>query len=454
MGAGIGKVRGRLLFVGDMHLGRNPVRVPPDWDDPRSLGPAAGWERAVELACAAEVAAVVLAGDVVESLEDRFEALRLLSDGLARLHAQGIPVWAVAGNHDVRALPRLARLESVRGFRILGWHDGQCGGWQSTVVEAAGVPLCRLVGWSFGSMREPRNPLPSLTGDLLGDDELPVLGVLHCDRGAGSSPYAPVDARDFERGAAARVAAWFLGHVHKPDHAGLAAARPVGYLGSLVGLDPGEPGRHGPWLVEVGERGVRATQHGLAPIRWESAVVAVDGLDQRDSAELQDELFRRISAELAALDQRLAGDGTPRAVGVRVTLDGAVAHPAALRDAWARLERRAGGFVRDLGPRSAPCRYFCERVRLAIRPRESLHELARQSSPIGSLARGLLRLQAGDDTLLARAAQHFDRVRPGVGWPDLADELTPGRAQELLVDAAYELIGELRAQERAAEAGR
>ena len=101
-----------LLAVGDVHLGTRPVSLPgdlTDWDvDPRELTPEAALGAAVDRAIAEGVDAVVFAGDVVESTNARFEAIRPLEAAVRRLAEAGIPVLGVAGNHDVEALPRLA----------------------------------------------------------------------------------------------------------------------------------------------------------------------------------------------------------------------------------------------------------------------------------------------------------------------------------------------------------
>ena len=73
-----GDRRLRLLFVGDIHLGRRPSRIPQDIVDYgvnlAELTPNAAWNRAVNWAISNYIDAVVLAGDVVEGIEDRFEA--------------------------------------------------------------------------------------------------------------------------------------------------------------------------------------------------------------------------------------------------------------------------------------------------------------------------------------------------------------------------------------------
>ena len=111
-----------ILAIGDVHLGVRPGGLPEDLDregvDVRDLTPEAALLAAVDFAIDARVDAVVFAGDVVESTNARYEAIRPLELAVRRLLAEEIPVLAVAGNHDVEALPRLARM--IEGFELLG----------------------------------------------------------------------------------------------------------------------------------------------------------------------------------------------------------------------------------------------------------------------------------------------------------------------------------------------
>jgi len=63
----------KLLAIGDVHLGTQPGSLPPELDvEPRLVGPEAALEAAVDVAIRQSVAAVVFAGDVVESTNARF----------------------------------------------------------------------------------------------------------------------------------------------------------------------------------------------------------------------------------------------------------------------------------------------------------------------------------------------------------------------------------------------
>ena len=235
----------KLLAIGDVHLGTRPSGLPDDLRlsgvDLNALTPEAALLAAVERAVAEGVDAVLFAGDVVESTNDRFEALRPLEAAVQRLLAAGIPVIGVVGNHDVEALPRLA--DTIEGFELLG----RGGHWQSRVIEKSGRPAVEIVGWSFPDKHVRSSPVGELLRNPIPPSHagIPRIGLLHGDLDASGGNYAPFTSSELSQ---AGLDAWLLGHIHKPSlsaGAGLNGEGPRGYLGSLVGLDRGEKGTHG-----------------------------------------------------------------------------------------------------------------------------------------------------------------------------------------------------------------
>ena len=375
----------RLLAVGDMHLGRTPSRLPPALRA-SELGPAEAWRRAVDHALDRGVTAVLLAGDVVDRDDDFFEAYRALESGVKRLSEGGIAVIGVAGNHDVQVLPRLVR--HIPQFRLLG----ERGRWESCRIED-GTSSVTLWGWSFPQARVLASPLE-------GDSPDPApginLGLLHCDRDAGpDSPYAPTSRLELAR---AGLDGWLLGHIHQPD--ALTAASPNGYLGSLTGLDRGESGARGPWMITVREGRIADVEHlPLAPLRWEALDVDLEGIG--DPLQVRE----RLLAAVTDLDARIASlPSPPNAVGLSVALTGRTGFGHAALGQLSpedRAETRTG---------SAGTRYFIESVDLATRPEIDLEDLARRQDPVGLLAARLLWLDrpAGDpdrDRLVDEARQ-------------------------------------------------
>ena len=407
----------RVLFVGDIHLGRRPGHLPEalqscKWSE-SDLGPSAAWLIAVDHAVDEGVDAVVLAGDVVDCVEDRFEAAQQLEQGLTRLSEAKIPCFGVIGNHDVEALPRAADL--VDGFELLG-RDG-C--WERTRIPTRDGGYFDLVGWSFTSVREPNNPLSSLKSSVLEAGDHPCVGVLHCDLGAGHSNYAPVPRASFDSGAAAQVGAWFLGHIHKPSD--LGSPRPVGYLGSLAGLDPGEPGPHGPWLVTLeGQASVKAQHVPLAPLRWERITVCTDGVEVNSRQQAEDELYRLLrEASIDAVSNLGGRADSARALGLRVRVTGRSSDSRLWHQAIAAA---AADSTRSPAREIDECFCFIEKLIDEVRPVHDLETLAKGSDPVALLARRILDIEQGTEEgvrLIHEATIRFERLNSSGQWGEL-----------------------------------
>lgn len=364
----------KLLCVGDIHLGRQPSRLPAallDRVGGRALTPAAAWDRTVALALGQGVDAVLLAGDVVEQSDDFYEAYNDLRRGVEQLTAAGIPVLAVAGNHDVEVLPRLA--DAVPAVRLLG----RGGRWESYTLRGGGTAV-DVLGWSFPEATVTASPLAV---GLPATGASTTIGLLHCDRDQAGSRHAPVRSSELND---APVDAWLLGHIHKPDP--LSAPRPMGYLGSLSGLDPGEAGPRGPWLLEISDRGGLSIEHlPLAPLRWEEIEIPLDELRNAE------DIHGRVVEALARLHDRItAAPYTPRAVGCRLRLVGRTALRQALERTLAAADPRRSPHERG------EIIYFVHDWRLEALPAVDLEELARGTDPAGLIARKLLVLRGAD----------------------------------------------------------
>lgn len=366
----------KLLCVGDMHLGRRPSQLPVGLGDfgldASLLTPAAAWRRVVEFAISARVDAVLLAGDVVQSDNRFFEAFGVLERGIRDLSTAGIHVVAVAGNHDVDVLPRLA--DEIAGFHLLG----RGGRWEAHDLARDGRTFARIVGWSFPRQAVDRTPLESFDASIALDRSVPRIGLLHCDLDVGASRYAPVARRELELCA---LDAWLLGHIHKPSLAD--GTPPIGYLGSLQGLDPSETGVHGPWIVRIDGANTLQIEHvPLAPLRWEAIDIAVEGLGSID------EIRSCAARALTDVHRKVASESSrPLAVGCRLRFTGRSPHSAELRRVVASRE------IESLRRPIDDILYFVERATTEVEPAIDLAELARQDDPPGLLARRILALQ-------------------------------------------------------------
>ncbi|MCY3750833.1 MAG: DNA repair exonuclease [Gammaproteobacteria bacterium] len=421
----------KILAVGDIHLGRTPSRLPDELADrTRDLGPAGAWKRTVDVAIGAEVKAVLLAGDVVERENDFFEAYRELEQGVRRLTEDGIDVIGVAGNHDVKVLPRLAR--HIPEFRLLG-VDGK---WESCRI-ADGADSMTLWGWSFPRKEVLTSPL---SGQSFKREAGINLGLLHCDRDAANSPYAPVGSRALQQ---AGIDGWLLGHIHKPD--ALSVESLNGYLGSLTGLDRSETGPHGPWLIGIGGGRIESVEQlPLAPLRWESIDVDLEGIGEPAEARgrvltaLKD-IDRQITEFAVALDQPT----TPDAVGVHIIFRGRTRFGAAVDGEFSGAQEKV--IYTGTGNRD----YFVQRTSVATRPERDLEDLAKQPSPPGLLAQRLLWLDEPEghpdrDRLVAQAREALRSQTQKPVWNGLdTDDPDPA---EWLRKAGLRALDQLLAQ--------
>jgi DNA repair exonuclease SbcCD nuclease subunit len=432
--------------VGDLHLGRRARRLPPSFGSgAEELTPEAAWRACVKLAQEREVHAVLLAGDVVERIEDRFRAYTALESGVSELTDAGIRVLGVTGNHDVEALPRLAA--RLPKFELLGAG----GRWERADLGDGSLGLW---GWSFPERSVRQNPLADFPGRSAGGAA--EIGLLHADLDAGASPYAPVPRADLT---ASGLDAWLVGHVHQPDD--LAGERPMGYLGSVLGTDPGEAGPRGPWLVEVhGPGQVRCTPCPIAALRWERVEIDCAALESDDpEAAGVDDLADRLDQHLREtvlpeLAEAIGEDLDPvRALGVRVVLRGKVTDRMAWREACDALESTASGAVRgmtDIEWSQRGTTFFVEKIELNAQQAVDLVELARDDTYPGLLARRLVALERMDeegDALLERAevaAGSFGRVS-AAGTPPTPAERREELRQHLL-RAGRDALDELLAQ--------
>ncbi|MFT4541227.1 MAG: exonuclease SbcD [Planctomycetota bacterium] len=426
----------RLLCVGDMHLGRRPGSLPQD--APRDVGPRAAWLRVVDLAIELRVDAVLLAGDVVDSRNGYMEAYGALRSGVQRLREKDIDVVAVAGNHDVEVLPRL--VDELPDVHLLG----RGGTWDSFVVRRGTDAVARIIGWSFPKSSFESSPLDSLTDSQRrlqfnddASDDLRTVGLLHCDLGETGSAYAPVSESALMN---VGVSAWFLGHIHKPSIAD--GSRPIGYLGSLLGLDPGEPGVHGPWLAESAVAGWQLKQIECAPLRWER--VDVDISDCKDTVAIESALMR----SLTEVHERITSDSV-LLVGVRPRLVGETKlSPSEVRSAIYSTTQQEEVRHNDV-------LYFFDKVEDESREVIDLESLARGTDPASLLARRLKTLLSKGDgyqeMIGAARAQMLAAVSHGrfaaLGALDLEDE----HVRKALIRTARRALSELLAQKKATD---
>ena len=417
----------RLLCTGDLHLGRYPSRVPTGQ---RELTVASVWEELVEYAVTQEVDAVVLTGDVVDRENRFYESFGPLQRGLQRLAERHIDSVAVAGNHDFDVLPRMSDVLDTDHFTLLG----RGGKWESYYLEREGEVRCRLLGWSFPTEHYARSPFDSLDYH---DEEVPTLGLLHADYEQPHSQYAPVTSAELERHP---IHGWLLGHVHKPGR--LELDRFALYPGSLQALDPGEEGRHDPWLIEVTPGGeVREDQVSVSTVRYDTIPVDVSEVDGKETFEQTViQALRNRLRELAHEQEKL------KQVSFRLEYQGNT-------PLYQQLEEYSRQITSDLTVPFGEATAVVDDVVVAAHPPLDLSELAKGNDPPGVLADLLLSLEqaqeGGDQALVQDAIQALASVYNANAYePLLADEETAAfldheEMRQILLKQGRMLLSEL-----------
>lgn len=365
----------RVLCTGDIHLGRHPTRIPSEFDG-QHFSPRTIWQHAVEAALDEDVDAVVITGDVVDRENRYFEAYGALENGAKTLDEAGIPLIVVGGNHDVDVMPRMVHDLDLDGVHLLG-EDGT---WERWTLERDGAVLAYFEGWSFPSEHVLSSPLAEYNLASPGD-QAPVLGVLHADLDTPDSVYAPVATSELMD---PPVDAWLLGHIHKP-HVHRDSNPFIFYPGSPQPLGPGEPGRHGPWILEVTRSGgVRAEHLALASIRYDR--LEIDAAGAKDAKSVPPLISTAVEEQLkGAMDT-----GALELYLPRVKLTGRVAGHAEIQCSREELVQQL-----DLKFGSLPT--VVEHLNIATKPEVDLKDLARGDSPVAYLAQFLLDLDGSSD---------------------------------------------------------
>lgn len=421
----------KLLAAADIHLGRPPTHVAKGWD--RRYSPAKAFDSLVSLAIDETVDGLLLAGDVADQDRLFHEAFGTLRRGAERLHEAGIPVVAVAGNHDTLILPELAdALGPEKGFHLLG----RGGTWSHYDLACRDGRTVRIWGWSFRTAACSDNPLDSFPGAGVGAPA-DVIGLLHANRGQTGGPYAPVPAVAFQ---ASAVPFWVLGHIHAPDP--VDRVNRSCYPGSLQARDPGEPGWHGALLVTGSAAAPTLARRRVSALRYESVTL--------DAAEIDGEAALLAALRCAAESRREADPGC-QALSLRVVLTGETEkHPAELAG-WAAGD--AAGVV----SLADDLQLYMDRVTVEVRPPLKLEELARGRDTVAALARLLQDLEGNAESdlaasLLSAGADALARVNAAGAFAPLqlrGDAPEPAEVRRLLRAQGYLLLRTLCAQREA-----
>ena len=416
----------KLLAAADIHLGRPPARVPADWA--RRYSSRAAFENLVTAAINEEADAVLLAGDVADRENAFYEAYGVLQRSVDRLRENGIPLIAVAGNHDTQILPELAdAVQDPGAFRLLG----RGGTWESADLDCRDGNRVRIWGWSFPRSDYGGNPLADFP-DPVADRPATVLGLLHADRGAAGGNYAPVLQADLD---ATNVRPWILGHIHLPDP--IVPNATSCYPGSLQALDPTEIGLHGAlWITDGGNAPILERRR-MGGLRYERVELDAAGILGQGA------MVSELKVRTTEIQQQ---DSACRAVSARIRVTGETeVNPADLR-------RWVAGDDQDIEiPVADDLVLHPEQIDVDVRPPLDLVSLARGRDTTALLARMLQNMESGEHdelvTELQAAArerlQQVDRANAFIPLAGTEHAEDGDGARRILLRQGYVLLREL-----------
>ena len=159
----------KFLHAADLHLGSPFKGLAGDGTLPAVFADCTfdAFTKAVDLALAEQVDAVLLAGDLYDQRDRSLKARLHLRDQLQRLHVAGIPSFLVHGNHDpLDADPGGLSLPSSVTVFGPAWEEVQ-------------LPGFRVQGVSFATAETKEN----LTAHFHRRGPEPTIGLLHCNLG-------------------------------------------------------------------------------------------------------------------------------------------------------------------------------------------------------------------------------------------------------------------------------
>jgi len=366
----------KILATADLHLGKSSSAVPADSEESSTKHT---WRRMIDWAIGNDVEAILMAGDIIDQDNRYFEAIGPLQAGFDKLSKQGIQVYLVTGNHDFDVLADIIRNNRYDNIHLLG-ADGT---WEKKIHHGS-TGTIQLAGWSFPSRYVTEDPLASFDQLDLDPNEV-TIGLLHSEANNPESRYGPVDLGSLRTN---RPDAWILGHIHKPTTLHEDAPY-IAYPGTPHALNSGEPGAHGPLLLEIeGKDEIRVKSLPLSPVRYETITIPVEPAD--DESSLRD----TISSTLMKQAQQLLPEMENTSFLVcDLHLTG---HNAAANQVGRWAARAVADYEQELETGThVMVRKATSQVQPAV---ENLEELAGTPSPAGKLAETILAIQKEEST--------------------------------------------------------
>ena len=383
-------------------------------------------ENLVQLAIERSVAFVLIAGDLYDgNWKDHRTGLYFVSQ-MVRLREAGIPVIAIAGNHD--AANKMTRtLPLPENVRMLDPKKPE-----TFCLEQCGVAIH---GQSFATgavLDDLSAAYPPAVGGMLN------IGLLHtCATGReGHERYAPCTLPGL---ISKHYDYWALGHVH--GHEVLNREPEIVFSGNIQGRHIHEHGAKGCMLVHVdAQQRLRPELRPLDVFRWQSCWIDAAGAATKE--ELLDR-FRQRLAELMAESDGLS-------LAVRIETSGPC---AAHQEIAARPEQWVND-IRSTALDLSAGRVWVEKVRTATTLPVNLDEASLADGPVGELARLIEELRGDPEAVQRLLADDLGELRKKLPpelteGPEAIDLGKPDTTGELLDQVRQMLVGQMVSREGA-----
>lgn len=398
----------RFIHAADLHVDspfRGLTEVPAPVREALQASTFEAVSRLVDAAIGEEADFVVVAGDLYDSADRSLRAQLALQKEWLRLHAHGVRLFVIHGNHDPLS-GQQAALRWPDSVRFFGAERPE----QVPAYTKQGELAAYITGMSYGSRSVTANLAASYVPRR---DGAFGIALLHgnVDGNAGHDPYAPCRLDEL---VGAGFDYWALGHIHQ--RAVLHEYPHVVYAGNTQGRHAKETGAKGCYVVDV------AASHEVAlrfvpldSVRWLQAETAIDGMAAEQ--ELLDAVEDVVSKAYAACEGR--------SLMMRLTFVGRGPLHAALGNAE-RLQELLAGLrerVAEPGWQSASPAGGAEaswcwvsEIEASTAPELDYGALAEEDSFVGELIRGS-NMAARDRDLLQALTE--EAMLPLLGSPKL-----------------------------------
>jgi exonuclease SbcD len=415
----------RFVHAADLHLDspfKGMLAVAPAIAAQLQSATFDAFQAIVDLCISEQVDALLVAGDVFDSVDHSLPAQLAFGRGLRQLDEAGISSFVCHGNHDPSKAWDARIVWPPSAYRF------------PTHVEA--VPLVAeddsspmVYGFSYAQAAMQENVIPKFKKAY--KPGRVGIGLLHANVGGqeGHENYAPCTLTDLGD---VGIGYWALGHVHtrREDKAGNTIAA---YPGNPQGRHPTETGARGVYLVNVADGHFSTEFRATDVVRWGRIQVDISALS--DQVGLESAIFDsleqlRVEAEERHLVYRLSISGR----GELHSLVADAAFASALQEQ-----------LNDRYENETPFA-FCERVAVDTRPPINRDDRLAGGGFVGDLLQMVDEIPK-DETLRAQLVGALDPMFTAPRLRELLQELAPtadslqdlvSRAEDLFLDVLGE----------------